>query len=112
MTTRSPVESFGRSPAGKRSSWALSACSNDASRLAGSMRASDRETLGAPIEPELAGRRHVAEERRCGDDGRAREVALAAQSHAILPIAIEGRDGALSGAQRVGSLAEAGAAPR
>src|SRR6185436_15021664 len=53
-----------------------------------------------------------AHERRRGDDRRTREVALAAKTHAVLPVAIERRDRAFAGMQRVGTLAEARAAPR
>ena len=49
-----------------------------------------------PGEAELAGRRHVAGERRGGDDGGAREVAFAAEAHAVLPVAVERRDRALA----------------
>src|SRR2546425_4250945 len=37
------------------------------------------ELLGIPLQTELARRRHVADERRRGDDGRAREIPFAAQ---------------------------------
>src|SRR5206468_8725339 len=43
---------------------------------------------------------------------RAREVALAADAHAVLPVPVERGDRALAFRQRVGSLTEAGAAPR
>src|SRR5204863_1902127 len=35
------------------------------------------ELLGIPLQAELARRRHVADERRRGDDGRAREISFA-----------------------------------
>src|SRR5258705_347298 len=56
---------------------------------------SDSILLGIPLEPELRGRRHVAGERGCGHDGRTRQVALAADAHAVLPVAVERRDRAL-----------------
>src|SRR5258705_2867906 len=56
---------------------------------------SDSVLLGIPLEPELRGRRHVAGERGCGHDGRTRQVALAADAHAVLPVAVERRDRAL-----------------
>ena len=68
--------------------------------------------LGVPLEAELGRRRHVADQRRGGDDGGAGEVAFAAESHAVLPVAVERRDRALARRQRVGALAEARAAPR
>src|SRR4051812_39383914 len=74
--------------------------------------ASDSVFLRIPFEPQFRRRRHVADERRCGDDSGAREVAFTAESHPVLPVAIERRDGALAAGQRVRALAEAGAAPR
>src|SRR5438067_9763577 len=70
------------------------------------------ELVGVPFETELAWRRHVAEERGGGDDRGAGEVAFAAEAHAVLPVAVERGDRALAGMERVGPLAEAGAAPR
>ena len=35
-----------------------------------------------------------------GDDRRAGEVAFAAEAHAVLPVAVEGRDGALAALER------------
>src|SRR5881227_3637651 len=72
---------------------------------------SDTELFRVPFEAELARRRHVADDRRCGDDRGAGEIAFAADAHAILPVAVERRDRALAGVQRVGPLAEARAAP-
>ena len=57
---------------------------------------SDAERFGLPFEPELGRRRHEAEQRGGRDDGGAREVALAAETHAVLPVAIERRDRALA----------------
>src|SRR5438128_7455801 len=73
---------------------------------------SDTELLRVPFQPKLARWRHVADERRGGDDGGAGKVALAADAHAVLPVAIERRDGALSLAQRIRALAETRPAPR
>src|SRR2546427_1754357 len=73
---------------------------------------SDTELLRVPLQPKLARRRHVANERRSGDDGGAGKVAFAADAHAVLPVAIERRDGALPFAKRVRSLAETRPAPR
>src|SRR6185436_17239994 len=73
---------------------------------------SNTEFLRVPFQPELAGRSHVAEQRRRGHDHRAGEVAFAAEPHAVLPVAIERRDRALAFFERIRSLAEAGAAPR
>src|SRR6185295_11987999 len=70
------------------------------------------ELLGIPFQTELARRRHVADERRRCDDGRARQVPFAAQPHAVLPVAVERRDRALALLQCVGSLAETRTAPR
>src|SRR5262245_47439903 len=79
------------------------------SNIAGEL---DSKHFGPPLDAELAGRRHVPEHRGRRDDGRAREVAFAAETHAILPVAIERRNGALSAVKGVFSLAEAGTAPR
>ena len=57
---------------------------------------SHAKELGVPRQPELGRRRHVAEQRRGGDDGGAGEVAFAAESHAVLPVAVERRDRALA----------------
>src|ERR1051325_6822261 len=73
---------------------------------------SDAELVRIPGDAELVGRRHVADERRCRHHGGAGEVTFAAQAHAVLPVAIERRDRALARVQRIGTLAEAGAAPR
>src|SRR5207247_5547746 len=73
---------------------------------------SDTELLRVPLQPKLARRRHVADERRGGDDGGAGKIAFAADAHTVLPVAIERRDGALSFAKRVRPLAETRAAPR
>src|SRR3954447_1203226 len=69
------------------------------------------ELLCIPRQPELARRRHVADQRRRGDDDRAREVALPAEPHAVLPVASEWRDRALPFFERIRSLAEARPAP-
>ena len=50
---------------------------------------SDAELLRIPLEPELARRRHVADERGRGDDGGAGEIAFAAEPHPVLPVAVE-----------------------
>src|SRR5262252_704252 len=70
-------------------------------------RRSDAELFRIPLEAELVRRRHVTDDRGRGDDRGAREVAFAADAHAILPVAIERRDRALAGVQRVRPLAEA-----
>src|SRR6476661_7639198 len=75
-------------------------------------RESDAELIGTPFQAELARRRHVADERRRRDDGGTRQEPFAPDSHPVLPVAIERRDGALTLLQRVGSLAEARPAPR
>src|SRR4030095_10072278 len=54
----------------------------------------------------------VADERRGGDDGGTGEIAFAAEPHAILPVAVERRDRALTLHERVRTLSEAGTAPR
>src|SRR4051812_9466407 len=72
----------------------------------------DPELLGIPCQPELARRRHIPDQRRRGDHDRTGEVALAAEAHAVLPVAVERRDRALPLFERVGPLAETGAAPR
>src|SRR5581483_1697165 len=73
---------------------------------------SDAELIGIPFQAELAQRRHVPGQRRRGDDRRTREVAVAAETHAVLPVAIERRDRALPFLQRIRPLTEARAAPR
>src|SRR5476649_199194 len=73
---------------------------------------SNTEIIGIPFQAELARRRHVADERRRGDDHRAREIALAAEAHAVLPVAIERGDRALPLLEGVRTLTEARAAPR
>src|SRR5258708_26422851 len=75
-------------------------------------RASHTEFLRIPSQPELARRRHVADERRRGDDGGAGKIAFAAETHAILPVAVERRDCALPLDQRVRTLARAPTPPR
>src|SRR5689334_6584561 len=70
------------------------------------------ERLGRPRETQLARRAHVAEQRARGHDGRTGEVALAADAHAVRPVAVERRDRLLPGLERVGPLPEAGPAPR
>src|SRR5437899_1263763 len=72
----------------------------------------DAELFRIPFQAELARRRHVADQRRRGDDGGAGEIAFAAHAHAILPIAVERRDRALAFVERIRSLAEARPAPR
>src|SRR5947209_14233977 len=67
--------------------------------------------LGRPPQVQRARRRHVSEQGRRRDDGRAREVALAADAHPVLPVAVEGRDRALTFLERVVALSEARAAP-
>jgi hypothetical protein len=72
----------------------------------------DSVEIRIPFQPELRGWRHVAGERRSGHDGRAGEVTFAADAHAILPVAIERRDRALTRPERIWSLTEARTAPR
>src|SRR5438445_8048627 len=57
---------------------------------------SDREPIRRPFQTDLGRRGHVTRERRGGHDRRAREIALAADAHAVLPVAVEGGDGALA----------------
>src|SRR5438105_968104 len=71
----------------------------------------DPISLGRPLEVQLARWRHVAEQRRRRDDRGAREVALAADAHPVLPVAVERRDRALTLSERVVALPEARAAP-
>src|SRR4029450_4884955 len=71
----------------------------------------DAIRLSVPREPELAWRRHVADERGGRHDRGARQIALAAEAHAILPATSEGREGALRQRARVGAVAEARAGP-
>src|SRR5215471_14379400 len=72
----------------------------------------DAEAFRIPRQAQLRRRGHVPDERGGRHDRGTREVAFAAESHAVLPVAVERRDGALPGRERVGPLAEAGAAPR
>src|SRR5262249_11779939 len=74
-------------------------------------RRSDRERLGLPHEPQLGRRAHVAEQRARRDDAGRGEIAFAADAHAVRPVAIEARDRALAGRERIGALAETRAAP-
>src|SRR5215204_2045108 len=74
--------------------------------------ASHAELLGAPLQPELVGWRHVADKRGCRDDDRACQEPFAADAHAVLPVAVERGDRALPLFQRVRPLTEAGPAPR
>jgi predicted DCC family thiol-disulfide oxidoreductase YuxK len=71
----------------------------------------DPEPLGFPFQAELGRGRHVSDQRRRGDDGGRGEVPFAADSHPVLPVAVEGRDGALARGQGVGTLPEARPAP-
>src|SRR5258708_28160221 len=71
----------------------------------------DPMPLRLPLQGKLARRGHVAEQGRRGDDGPAREIALAALAHAVLPVAIERRDRALALLESVIALAEARSAP-
>src|SRR5579871_3329583 len=73
---------------------------------------SDAELIRVPFQAELARRRHVAYQRRGGDDGGAREISLAAEAHPILPVAVERRDRALPFLERVRALTETRSAPR
>src|SRR5437764_2795043 len=75
-------------------------------------RASHTEFLRIPSQPELARRRHVADERRRGDDGGTGKIAFTAETHAILPVAVERSNCALPLDELVGTLAEARTAPR
>src|SRR5947209_5757545 len=72
------------------------------------LRAENAALLG---QTELLRRRPVSGDRRCGHDRGAREIPFASEPHAVLPIAIERRDRALAGVQRVGPLPEARTAP-
>src|SRR5262245_20358275 len=72
---------------------------------------SDGEALRDPGEAQLRRRRHVAGESGRGHHGGAGEISLAADAHTILPVAVEGGDGALPRPERIGALAEAGTAP-
>ena len=72
----------------------------------------DSVLFGIPAEPELGRRRHVAGERRGGNHRRRCEITFAADAHAVLPVAIERGDRALTLRERIGPLAEAGTAPR
>src|SRR5262245_52482676 len=72
----------------------------------------DTKLLRVPHEPQRIGRRHVPDQRRRGDDDRAGKVTLAAHAHPVLPVAIEGRNGALAWTERVRPLAETRATPR
>src|SRR5262245_7648241 len=65
----------------------------------------DTKLIGIPLEAELAWRRHVADQRRCGDDRGTGEITFAAESHAVLPVAVERRNRALPFRERIGSLA-------
>ncbi len=49
----------------------------------------DPVALGLPAKLQGARRGHVAEQRRRRDDGGAREVPLAADAHAVLPVTVE-----------------------
>src|SRR6266536_3878497 len=72
---------------------------------------SDAESVRLPGEAELARGSHVAEQSGRCDDRGAREVSLSADAHPVLPVAVEGGNGALAARERIGSLAEAGSAP-
>src|SRR3954447_20234443 len=67
--------------------------------------------VGIPLETKLARRCHVANERRRGDDGRAREISPPAEAHPVLPVPVEGGDRALPRVEGVRPLAEARSAP-
>src|SRR6266852_2394073 len=69
---------------------------------------SHAELLCVPGEAQFARRRHVTNQRRRGDDDGAGEIAFAAEPHAVLPVAVERRDRALSLLERVGTLSEPG----
>src|SRR5262245_57967913 len=73
---------------------------------------SDTEFLWVPFQAKLTRRGHVPDERRCGDHGGARQIAFAANAHAVLPVAVERGNRPLAGVQRVGTLTETGTAPR
>src|SRR5438093_8426079 len=70
------------------------------------------ETLRAPLNSELARRRHVAEQRGRSDDRGACEIAEATNAHTVGPVSIERGDRAFALPERVGPLTEAGSAPR
>src|SRR5581483_9302825 len=70
------------------------------------------EFLRIPRQAELAGRRHVSDERRRSHNRRTGQVAFAAEPHAVLPVPVERRDRAFALLERVRALSEAGAAPR
>src|ERR1051325_5719848 len=73
---------------------------------------SDGELIGIPLEAEPTRRRHVAGDRGRRDHRRTGEVAFPADTHSILPVAIERRDGALPFLERVRSLTETRSTPR
>src|SRR5207248_4693318 len=70
------------------------------------------ELLGIPLDAERGRSRHVAEQRRRRDHGRARQVTEAADPHAVLPVAIDRRDRSFALLERIRTLAETRAAPR
>src|SRR5262245_50798462 len=70
------------------------------------------EGVRIPLQPQLARRRHVPDQGRGGDDRWAGQVTLAAEAHAVLPVAIERGDRTLTLDERIGTLTEAGPAPR
>ena len=70
------------------------------------------EALRVPFQAKRRRRRHEAQQRGRRDDGWTGEIPFAAKPHAILPVSIERRNRALTGAERVGSLTEARTAPR
>ena len=56
----------------------------------------DAVDIGLPGDIEFTGGRHIADESRCCYDGRTGEITFAANAHAVLPVPIEGCDGAFS----------------
>ena len=74
-------------------------------------RAHTPKSSGSHVRPSSRGRRHEPEQRRRGDDRGAREVAFAAESHAVLPVPVERRDRALPRTERIRPLSEARSAP-
>src|SRR5262245_56778264 len=73
---------------------------------------SDSKPFRIPLQPELARRRHVPDERRSGDDSRTCQVSFTANTHTVLPVAIERGNRTLARRQSIRPLPEAGAAPR
>src|SRR5579862_1836146 len=73
---------------------------------------SDAELIRVPLKADFIRGRHVAGDRRGRHDRGAREIAFAAEAHAVQPVAVEGGDGALAALERIRTLSETGTAPR